>query len=184
MRQHRFQQSERVNRIVAEIFFRNLHGFAGFDERSEMHDRVDAVFLKNAIQRSPVRSVRNDELCAGRNGFLAAVREIVENDDVAAFGEELRSNYAADVPGSSGNKNAIGHLDCPFAASEFLNLSETQELHQESSASASVHLVAYSPEALVASRCSNPLNRGAQSAQYLANLFGAFIFVARPEEAL
>src|SRR5260221_927100 len=97
MRQHRLQQSEGVNRVVAEILFRNLHGFAGFYECGEVHDRVDAVLLKNAIQRSSVRSVRNDELRAGRNGFLAARRGIVENDDVAAFGEELLSNYSSDV---------------------------------------------------------------------------------------
>src|SRR5258708_35338129 len=119
MRQHRLQQSEGVNRVVAEILFRNLHGFAGFDECSEVHDRVDAVFRKNAIQRRSVSSVRNDELCAGRNGFLAAMRKIVANDDVAALCQELRSNYASDVAGPSSNENAIRPVAYPLAVLEF-----------------------------------------------------------------
>src|SRR6266851_4968956 len=126
--QHRFEQSEGVNRVVAKIFLGNLHGFASFDERGEVHHRIDAVFLENIIERRPVSGVRNDELGAGGNGLLAAVREIVADDDVAALGEELRGDYAADVPGSSRNKNAIGHVPWFLCGARVLRLSENQKI--------------------------------------------------------
>src|ERR1700682_266887 len=184
-RQHRFQQSERVNRVVTKIFFRRLHGFAGFDECREVHDRIDTVFLKNAIQHSSVSGVRNDELCSGGNGLLAAMRKIVADDNVAALSEELRSNYAAYVPGSSGDKNAIGHAPLFLCGVRVLACPKSQRITpriERERQRASEMTCSTAP--LAPSKLSNLRNRRTQRAQYGTGLFGAFIFAARPEEAL
>ena len=91
-----------------------MHGFAGFDECREVHHSIDALLLKNSIHRGAIRNVSNNELRACGHSFLAAVREIVVDDDVVAPGEKLRRNDTADVSGPSGNKNALGHLALPL----------------------------------------------------------------------
>src|SRR6202011_1444355 len=59
---------------------------------------------------------------------LAAVREIVADDDFAALGKELRRDHTADVPGSSRNKNAIGHVAWFLWGVRGLSLSESQKI--------------------------------------------------------
>src|SRR5713226_4311300 len=116
--QHRFQQVQRVCRIVPEIFLGNLHGFAGFDERRKVHHRIDAVFAENTVETGAVRGISVDELRVRRHRAPAAVREIVADNDFAALREKLRRHHASDVARSSGDENAIGHLvDCSFSES-------------------------------------------------------------------
>src|SRR5882762_117131 len=133
---HGFQQSERVDRVVTKIFLGKLHGLAGFNEGSEVHDGIDAMFLEDSIERRPIRCVRNDKLYPIRDRVPVAVREIVADDDVAAFRQQLRSHDAADVSGTAGNQNALAHLARSFAA-RALSPSTHTELHQKSQPSAS-----------------------------------------------
>src|SRR5436305_5991486 len=107
---HGLQQRERVDRVVPKILFRNLHGLASFNKSRKMHHGVNVMFLKEAIERGTVRGVRNDELCSGRDRILAAVRQIIADDDLVALGQKLCTNNAADIPGTASNKNALGHL--------------------------------------------------------------------------
>ena len=60
MRDHRFEEGQRVGGVVAEILFRELHGFAGFDEGGEVHDSVDLLIREDAIESTAVGGVADD----------------------------------------------------------------------------------------------------------------------------
>ena len=65
MREDRFEQRQRVRRIVPEVFRRVAHGFPGFDEGGEMHDGVDSVGAKHTFQRFPIADVFDYQLRPG-----------------------------------------------------------------------------------------------------------------------
>ena len=100
---HRFEEVERVDGVVAEKFFRDLHGFAGFDGGGEVHHGVDLVGGENAVERCAVGGVGYDERRARVSGGLGAVGEIVEDDDFIAAGDQLGGDDAADVAGAAGD---------------------------------------------------------------------------------
>jgi hypothetical protein len=87
-----------------------FHGFAGFDGSGEVHYSVDSILGENAIESGAVGRVSDNQLCCRRNAFLVAVAQIVEDDDLEAFFQELGGDYASNVSSSSGDQDAIGHV--------------------------------------------------------------------------
>ena len=81
----------------------------------EMHDGIDAVVEEDAIQKSAIDSVAEDQLGSTWHSVAAAVTEVVEDNDVRAFADKLRGYDASDVAGSSCDENAIRHglVLCP-----------------------------------------------------------------------
>src|SRR6201997_4092856 len=109
MRENRFQQRERVRSVVAKIFFRPLHGFAGFDERREVHHRLRLELAKHLPKQRAVRNVADDQ--SGRSGKRDAmsVRKIIENDGLVTAIQQLRDNHASDVASATRYEYSLCH---------------------------------------------------------------------------
>jgi hypothetical protein len=68
-----------------------------------MHDGVDVVFGKDAVQQRGIACFAHDQFAAG-NGFPEPGAQVVERDHGFAGRPELPYDVAADVTGSAGNQ--------------------------------------------------------------------------------
>src|SRR6266446_4420605 len=109
MRENRFQQRERVRGVVAKIFFRPMHGFAGLNERREMHHSLRLDLGKNLVKQRAVCDVADDQ--SGRSGKRGAMpmREIIENDGLVTAIQQLRDHHASDVASATRYEYSLYH---------------------------------------------------------------------------
>src|ERR1700745_3014663 len=117
MRENRFQQRERVRGVVAKIFFRTLHGFAGLDERREVHHGLRLELGKNLFKQRAVRDVADDQ--SGRSGKRGtmSMREIIQDDGLVTAIQQLRDNHASDVASATRYEYSLCHA-CEGLVSE------------------------------------------------------------------
>src|ERR1700740_533037 len=113
MRENRFQQRERVRGVVAEIFFRPLHGFAGFDERCEVHHRLRLELSENFAQQRAVSDVADDQSGRSWKRGAMSMREIIEDDGLVTAIQQLRDDYASDVASATRYEYSLCHARRP-----------------------------------------------------------------------
>src|SRR5579863_2841794 len=107
---HGFEERKGGSGVIAEEGFGVLHGLAGFDEGSKVHDAIKrASFFsrrgKEALEEAPIGNFAVEEVDGGREQVAAAMAEIVENEDlVSSFGKQTR-NGNSDVTCASGYQN-------------------------------------------------------------------------------
>src|SRR5215467_6147805 len=107
--EHCLQQSQRVGGVVAEVFLRQPHGLAGFDEGREVHHRQRVHSGKRAVERGAVADITNDQLDARRQSGAMPVRKIVVNHRLIAVCQQLSDDHASDITRTTRNQDALPH---------------------------------------------------------------------------
>ena len=69
-----------------------------------MEDRLGAQLLDDAVERLEVDDAQDLEVRLAREAPLAAGREVVDDDDLGAVGEQAVDDVRADEPGAAGDQ--------------------------------------------------------------------------------
>ena len=99
------QQVQRGTDVVEVIFQRIRDGFAHVAIGREMHDDLDLLRSKYALDRSLIAQIDLMEGGRRRHGPAMTVDQIVDHHGAMPCGDELANTVAADVTGASNNKN-------------------------------------------------------------------------------
>ena len=120
---HRLADGQRAIEVVAVVFERLGNGLAHGLVRGEVDDRVDRVLGEDAVKRGAVAGIGlvESDLLAGqllhtREGFLATVVEVVDDDDIMSRVQQFNRRMRADEAGAASQKNVHGNLSSLVAA--------------------------------------------------------------------
>jgi hypothetical protein len=80
-----------------------------------VHDRVKPSGGENGLQVRGVGEICDYETRAGRNGPAMSAAEIIEYRNSVTGGNEVRSDYASDIPGSAGDQDVQEILPSAFS---------------------------------------------------------------------
>src|SRR5579863_2300343 len=109
VREHGFKQGQCIGGVVAKKSLRMLHGFAGFNECGEVHNRLRLVLGENAIERGAVGDIANDQFRPGGQRGAVPVRKIVKDDRLIAALEQLRYHHASNVASAARYEYSLRH---------------------------------------------------------------------------
>jgi len=93
-------------RVIAVVLQRIGDGFRHDRVGGEVHDRINGVLGKDAIQESRIAGLADDQF-TGSDGPPEAGTQIIEDDDVFARSAELPHDMAADVTGPTRDQYAF-----------------------------------------------------------------------------
>ena len=99
------RQIHGVGDVVAEVFARQFHGFADFDEGREMDDALRLEITNGVVDRGKVLQIPLDEFRPWVDRLPMTVQQRVEDADFMAAFEKVFRCATADVAGAAGNKN-------------------------------------------------------------------------------
>src|SRR5262249_29151612 len=94
---------------VAEVFFRPLHRFACFDERSEVHDGLRPNFGKSPVERRPIANIALDQLRTGWQRGAMPVRKIVIHHRLGTASQQPPDPNTSDVTCPTSHQDAFRH---------------------------------------------------------------------------
>jgi len=105
-----FEQRESGGGVIAEVDFRLLHGFAGFDERCEVENTVKGnLFISGPTEEAfDLRTISNigfNEFNALGNEVAAGVAEIVNYGDLMPSLDQQFRNGTTDITGTARDHN-------------------------------------------------------------------------------
>ena len=93
---HRLEQVQGPAHVRAVVALGVADRLRHERQRGEVHDAVESA-LERRVDRLAIEQIRDDEVCAIRDGGAVALLEVVEHDHLVAGGEQLPSDDRADV---------------------------------------------------------------------------------------
>ena len=108
MGRHRFAEGERGGQVVGVILQRLFHRLAHGLQAGKVHDAVDGVSLKDAVQSGLIPDVRlvigqglSGDLLNSLESLGAAVHEVISHHDLHPLFQKLYAGMAADIAGAA-----------------------------------------------------------------------------------
>jgi hypothetical protein len=101
-------RGERVRDVVVPVFQRFADGFADVEVGGEVHDRVVAADVENALEANGVSEAALDEDRLRVDGLLVAGDEVVVHSYLVSGRDQPPHTVTPDISGPADDKDAHG----------------------------------------------------------------------------